>query len=511
MATALSGLETAVIDSIEINNRNIYDLKDSRYSGFLFRNANHLHVVTRAQIVRQELLFKVGDTLVLELVDETARNLRTRFPFNDAWIEIEEISPGRLLVHVVTVDQWSLVGGLRAIDRDGDETNFQIGFEERNLIGRAQFLSFDYYARELEPNYISMSYREPRVFGRRWSIALDYRSDPQNNLKRLRTSKPYYSLAQNYRFDFAVSKASVRQERFDANGALGASWTTTGDNAEVGIGYRTGPSHRKITFRGEYKYLFRKVRDTVTYASDLPSGTPFAVDSIYHRFSIGATYALQSFIIEKRINGFDYNEDITLGLLARASVGRAFRPDFQSHHYDLITGSTVWSQKLGSSIIAAEYALAHWFKRQDQIRTQTALTFVLYNNRLSWMTFALRSRYRSDNADGNLNLVLGGKSGLRGYPREFAAGDRTHVLNLESRVFLPLELLSVKVGSAVFVDLGQAWNGGDHMALNQYNFSGGIGLRLSLEKLRRGEIIRIDAVLIEGGGWEISFGSGQYF
>ena len=112
-------LEGLVIDSIEIENRNIYDLTDPRYSNFIFRLADKLHFVTRKKIVRQELLFKEGEPFSSEIALETARNLRTRFPFNDAWVTAELLPTGRLLVRVVTIDQWSLIGGLKSIDTTG--------------------------------------------------------------------------------------------------------------------------------------------------------------------------------------------------------------------------------------------------------------------------------------------------------------------------------------------------------------------------------------------------------
>jgi hypothetical protein len=182
---------------IEIDNRNIYELDDPRYSGFFFTTANRLHIVTRSQIVRQELLFHVGEPYDPELTAETARNLRTRFPFNDAWIDLVEYQPGKLLVRVVTIDQWSLIGGVRSIDRNGQETDFRFGFEERNFLGRAQFMSLDWFVRELHPDYVNAVYREPRITGRPWSVELSYSSNPENELKEITLAHPYYSLAQS--------------------------------------------------------------------------------------------------------------------------------------------------------------------------------------------------------------------------------------------------------------------------------------------------------------------------
>ena len=490
-----------VIDSIEIDNRNIYDLEDDRYQSFLFRAANRLHVVTRERIVRQELLFAEGDRLKQILIDETARNLRLRFPLNHAWIEVEELATGRVLVRVVTVDQWSLIGGLRSINRDGNETNYRIGFEERNLIGRAQFLSFDFFARENDPDFVSLVYREPRVFGRPLAIGFRYRSDPDNSLKLGEVSRPYYSLAQRFSFEVIASIHSRLEERFNSVGDVTARWTTAGETVELLGGFRIGPSHRKTTIRADYKYLYKEVIGTSEHG----------VDSIYHRFSLGCSHAWQSFIVEKRIRGFGYTEDFALGLSLNVGYGRAFHPGLKGYYYDLAESQVTGRVKVGSNLVGAEYSRIFWLKGSREIRRQYGLIFTLYNNRWQHVTWAVRSLYLLDRDGDNLNIVLGGKNGLRGYPNEFRAGDRSHVVNLESRLFFGLELLSVKIGSALFIDIGRTWQPEETLAFRDYHLSGGAGLRLSLENLLRGEIIRVDVILAEGGNWELSFGTGQYF
>jgi len=490
-----------LIDSIEIDNSNIYDLENERYQSYLFRTANRLHVVTREWIVRQELLFAVGDRLTQSLIEETARNLRLRFPLNDARIEVEELATGRVLVRVETVDQWSLIGGLRSISRDGNETNFQIGFEERNLIGRAQFLSFDFFACENDPNYVQLIYREPRIFGQSLGVGFQYRTDPTNSLKRVEISRPYYSLAQKLSFEVSAAKHSHRVERLNSTGEVVAQWTSSGETVRLMGGYRTGPSYRKILIHGDYKYLY----DAVVGDSE------FGVDSVYHRLTFGLSQAWQEFIIEKRIRGFGYTEDFTLGLSLGVSYGRAFLPGLRGYLFDKAQGKVSGRWKLGHNLLGSEYSRIFWFKGRYEIRRQYGLTLTLYNNQWRHVTWAVRSRYLLDRDGENLNVVLGGKNGLRGYPSESFVGDRSHVVNLESRLFFGLELLSVKIGSALFVDIGRTWQPEETLAFRDYHLSGGAGLRLSLENLLKGEIIRVDIILAEGGNWELSFGTGQYF
>ena len=500
-STAVESFEGWYIDSIEVSCRNIYDLQDDRYQSFLFRTANRLHVVTRERIVRQELLFEVGDRFQQALIDETARNLRLRFPLNDARIKVEKLATGQVLVRVMTVDQWSLIGGLRSISRNGNETDFRVGFEERNLIGRAQFLSFDFFARENDPNYVQLRYREPRVFGRRLRVDLQYRSDPNNRLKLAEIGRPYYSLEQKLSFEVSVADHNRRKELLNEVGEVVAHRTSSGETVRLQGGYRTGPSYRKTLLLADYRYLY----DEVDSASEI------GIDSVYHRLTFGVAQAWQTFITDRRINGFGYTEDFVLGLGLGARYGRAFLPGLSGYLFDKAQGDVTGRWKLGHNLVGAEYARIFWFKGSHEIRRQYGLTLTWYNNRWRHVTWAVRSRYLLDRDNGNLNVVLGGKNGLRGYPSEFRAGDRSHVMNFESRLFFGLEVLSVKIGSAVFVDMGRAWQPDETLAFRDYHLSGGVGLRLSLENLLKGEIIRIDVTLAEGGDWELSFGTGQHF
>ena len=53
--------EGAVIGQVIIDNQNIFNTEDPKDDNSLFRLANKLHIKTRANVVRQQLLFKPGD------------------------------------------------------------------------------------------------------------------------------------------------------------------------------------------------------------------------------------------------------------------------------------------------------------------------------------------------------------------------------------------------------------------------------------------------------------------
>src|SRR5207245_10448568 len=98
--------------------------------------------------------------------------------------------------------------------------------------------------------------------------------------------------------------------------------------------------------------------------------------------------------------------------------------------------------------------------------------------------------------DPNLSsqLLLGGDTGLRGYPRNYQSGDRRALLNVEERVYTdwyPFRLF--RVGGAVFYDRGRAWGGpGESPSSARWLSDGGLGLRLLSARSYFGHVLHVD-------------------
>ena len=98
--------------------------------------------------------------------------------------------------------------------------------------------------------------------------------------------------------------------------------------------------------------------------------------------------------------------------------------------------------------------------------------------------------------DPNLanQLVLGGDTGLRGYPRNYQTGDRRVVFNVEQRVYTdwyPFRL--IRVGGAVFFDSGRAWDGpGESPSSARWLSNVGFGLRFLSARSSFGNVLHVD-------------------
>jgi len=505
--TSIDGM---IIDSIEIDNRNVYDTDKPGYDNLLFRTANKLHIVTRESVIRRELLFDVGEPFSTDLAEETARNLRARYELYDAWIEPRILDDGRLLVRVVTVDLWSFLVAVR-IRREGNETNYQFGIEERNFLGYNQFISADYFVQEKDKNYIRTVYNNPRAWGEPYMFGVEYNDEPTNYVRSVSLSHPYYNLSQKYSFGLSVYDRGGRKDQYFDNELIAQS-QNRGDQVAAWAGYRWGQYKRKMGLTLSYDYVYETTREKDTINYDYVQEVVFPTDSLYHRLRLRLNLQRLEFATLKRINGFSYTEDFTLGQTVAIEGGRAFGAGFDNYLYDQAGVTLSSGSQIGSNLLLASYERAFWFREGSDYRRRSSFSLRWYNNGLDFLTVAFRGLYVSDwDKDGRNYLILGGTSGLRGYDKFYRTGNRVMLFNLENRFFPHIEFLSVIFGGAVFADVGRVWRSGEPLKVSDFHSSLGAGLRISLEKSAKSELIRIDAAYGQDHNWQFSIGTGQYF
>jgi hemolysin activation/secretion protein len=114
--------------------------------------------------------------------------------------------------------------------------------------------------------------------------------------------------------------------------------------------------------------------------------------------------------------------------------------------------------------------------------------------RTDWLLYAALSGTVTDSLDPDMQLLLGGDNGLRGYPLRYESGTSRGLLTVEQRVFTdwyPFRL--VRVGAAVFADVGRTWGSGvvgnsDPGLLKDVGF----GLRLGNTRSGLGNVLHVD-------------------
>lgn len=500
--------ETMYVDSIEIDNRNIYDLSLKEFDNFLFKTANKLHYRTKKSVIIRELLLKKGDLFSYELADESTRNLRLSLAIFDARYEVVQISSTSVLLRIITIDKWSLTGGLD-VNRIGNETNYKLNFKEKNFLGNNQFLNFEYFIRETEENYSAFTFQDKRIFGAPFRTTFQYSNNPIGSFRRFSLGRPFYNLAQKNSFFTSLDFFSGRIDGYDDNIRVSESFYD-GENVSIGFSHRIGSYYKKIEINPRYRYVNKQILGS-NFVSE-SNNVELPLDSNYHETGVGIEIYQIEYDRTERIDGFGFVEDITKGKSFGIHYAKVFDSRFDNNIYDFISIQSALTTAKNNSFFSITISNLLWLKDSDTDRSIVNVTSTFYNNKSKNFTLALKSRFLYDwRKSGIGSLILGGNSGLRGYDKFYKTGNRIAVINIEGRFFTGLKFLTAEIGTVLFADIGKSWNSGEDLNIDNFEHSVGAGLRFYLDKFSSSNAFRLDFSYNRVNNWEISIGAGQYF
>lgn len=499
--------DNIIIDSVVIENGNIFDLSQPENSGILYRLANKFHIVTKKSVIERELLIREGDRFSREIADETERNLRALPYLWNARLSLDKSDEGDNILRVETSDRWTLAGG-PSMSRVSGQTIYQIGFEELNFLGYGQHLTFDYFIREYKEDYATASFLERRLLGSRYQIYGYYNDDPEVGLKSVSLTRPLYSL--NSRFGYGISFTDIdRQDKYHLSGIEVANNQYAGQVFSLSSTYRFGTYNSKVSFGAGYSYRDINIHDRRI----LPGVTvAFPSDSLCHGLSASLGITNLRYIKTRHINNFSKIEDFAISTGAGVGFGWIYDASSGDRMYRTVSFSVSHSAHYKSSLLFFSFSRGCWFDGETDFRKTFSVSIKYYNNGMDWLTPSIFGLYAEDDRrDGRLGLNLGENSGIRGFPEYHAQGERLARLNVENRIFTGLSLLTTEFGLVQFVDLGNVWRKGEEPRFKDILWSVGLGLRIGTDRVSNAELVRID--LAYAGNikeWQISFGVGQY-
>jgi len=497
-----------IIDTVIINNQDIFDTSDPEYGHWIYSLANKFHIKTKKSVISREVLLKPGEPFSPSLAEETGRNLRTLPYIYEADVALDS-SNGRNRLVVTTSDRWTLAGG-PTISRSSRQTTYKIGVEELNLLGYGQQLLIDYYIREFDEDYLEASLYERRLLNSRQSLYLYYNGNPEIGLSSFSFSRPYYSL--NDRVSWNVSYSYTdRQDRYYISGFEISRNQTEGRRLSLACNYRFGAYLSKVAFGLNYQYHDVSISDRQVFHENIP--VVFPDDSLYHAIIPSFGVSRVDYIKTTRIDRFKKTEDIAMNTGASLSFGWYYDASKGGILYRSMVFALGYSSYWNSNLFSINYSRAFYYNSMIHLRKRILFTFRYYNNGLKFLTPAFRLSYSIDNRyDRRLSVSAGEETGLRGYPRDYVTGEKVLKMNYENRFFTGLSIMSAQIGVVQFIDAAQGLLKDDAPDLDRFFWAFGIGLRIAPEKISNADIVRVDLTYAEKlREWEISFGVGQYF
>lgn len=498
------------IENIYVIRRQIFDTSIPSENKLVYRAINHLHIATKEKTVREQLLFKKGDRYDPDLALETERALRRILRLRDVRVRPVPVGKRGVDVLVEAQDTWTTEPFI-GVSGSGEKTKYTMGIRERNLAGYGKEVGFIY---KKEPDLVtrSFSYDDPALLGTRLRLAGDYADTAEGSSRSLSIEKPFSSSLTPY--GFKTSGAYDKHESvLYENGKEVNRFVTENKNLGGGIAFSVGSTVRRVRRLGlGYNYLHEK-------KGGKSGSAPSFTDNKYHLFGPALEIQKIRFIDITHIRLYSRVEDYNMGPSLSASVG---------------VSQTRWTPEAeNATVVAGQYAHGRlWGPRRFGLATlkenaryengwenaQTRLDLEYYDRARNGYTWAGHLAWDQIlHPDEDTELLLGGTSGLRGYPVNAFAGNRLVQANLENRLFLVDEVFEFfGVGAVGFVDAGYVWPRGTAPQLGDLRVGYGAGLRFHLTRASLGQVLRFDLAwptrATQGDRSPVfTFGTGQVF
>jgi hypothetical protein len=479
-----------LIGEVRIDGQDVFDETDPRENYGLYHLLNVLHIQTRQSVIRRQLLFRSGERVSLRVIEETERILRANSYLYDVTIRPVAFHQGVVDIEVRTRDTWSLQPGA-SFSRGGGSNTSGVSLEEKNFLGTGVGVSVstgssvDRSGREFEIQH-------NQVFGN-WT-AFNYKTSTfsDGSAEYISLARPFYALDARW----ALGASAGTFDRIDSiytNGVISGQYRHQQSSSQAFAGwskglvdgwvqrYSVGVGNQDDVYLVDPAYM-----PPAQLPADQTLVYPFVryelIEDKYvkvvNREKIGrAEYFILGWSASLQLGRSSTGLGATRDLwLYSGSVNKGFRFD---HGGDLLASLAFSGQNadgrgerqyLGAN---ARYYLQHGPRNVFYVAASAD---------------ALRNPTVSD------QLMLGGDNGLRGYPLRYQSGDQRALFTVEERVYTdwyPFRL--VRVGGAVFFDIGRAWGGSYENQVNSgWLKDVGFGLRLTSDRSSSGNVLHLD-------------------
>jgi len=481
----------AVIGEVRIDNRNIFDLSDEKENGILYSAANAIHIRTRAAVVRRQLLFKPGERVSVRLIEETERLMRSSRIFYDVSIVPVGYRDGVVDIEVRTRDTWTLEPGWSASRAGGvNKTGFTL--RDTNALGTGVLIGA---TRSTDADRTETKYSVSQLHAFDGWTAINYShsrlSDGQSNA--LSIARPFYALDTRWAAGFSASTDTRIDSQFK-DGAKVAQFRHMQDSAETFGGWSPGlVDHWTYRYSAGLSYL----KDSYTDEPGLTAPVPFPLDqtlvSPFFRYEL----VHDNYEKVKNRDLIERPEYFAMGTQASVQLGRSLTGLGSTQQLWLYSASASDGFRLASNRVllgSASVSGQSGYAPLDRQLASGSIRFYDHHQGDRTLTFASLSGGVVRDPNLANQLVLGGDTGLRGYPRNYQTGERLALLNVEERVYTdwyPFRLF--RVGGAVFYDWGRAWDGpGESPSSAHWLRDVGFGLRILSTRSSFGNVLHVD-------------------
>ncbi len=481
----------AVIGTVDIDTRNIFDQSDARESNGLFRLANRLHIRTKHATVRAQLLFASGDKYQARKLAETERALRLLTYVYDARVVPVRYANGKVDIKVITKDVWTLSPGL-SFGRAGGANSTSFNLQDTNFLGWGKVLQVS-HGSTVDRTSDTIAWMDPNVLGSRWTSALTYVDSSDGSQRSVQVIRPFYSLDAPWSTKITALSYDRTISRYNL-GNIVDQFNDNQNSYELSGGVSNGLIDgwtKRFTFGMRYdRNLFLPTPTTSMPALQLPP------DRILSYPFVGFDFLQDKYKKVGDENQIGRTEDLYFGTEITGEVGLSNSAFGADRNAVMLTAKALRGIELTE--LQQLFLTSDFSSRVEDGRARNLIADAgakyYWRWRTDWLLYAAFSGTVTDSLDPDMQLLLGGDNGLRGYPLRYESGTSRALFTVEQRVFTdwyPFRL--ARVGAAVFADVGRTWGSGvignsDPGLLRDVGF----GLRLGNTRSGLGNVLHVD-------------------
>jgi outer membrane protein assembly factor BamA len=481
----------AIIGNVDIDIRNIFDESDAREKNGLFRLANHLHIRTKRATIKAQLLFASGEKYAARKLEETERALRLQSYIYDARVVPVRYADGKVDVKVITKDVWTLSPGL-SFGRAGGSNSTNFNLSDSNFLGWGKALDVS-HGSTVDRTSNTVDWSDPNVFGSRWTSELSYADSSDGMQRSLKVARPFYSLDAPWSTKITALKFDRTVSRYNL-GNIVDQFNDNETSYELSGGVSTGLIDgwtKRFTFGVRYdRNIFLRTPVTSMPARQLPP------DRVLSYPFVGFDFLQDKYKKVGDENQIGRTEDLYFGTEVTGEVGwsnSGFGADRDAVMLAAKAVRGIEITGLQQLFLTSRFSSRIEDGRARNLKADAAAKYY-WRWRTDWLLYAAFSGTVTDSLDPDMQLLLGGDNGLRGYPLRYESGTSRALLTVEQRVYTdwyPFRL--VRVGGAIFADVGRTWGSGvignsDPGLLKDVGF----GFRLGNTRSGLGNVLHID-------------------
>jgi len=453
----------------DINNPTVSSA--NRYTDLL----NKTHVNTAERIIRNNLLFKPGDTISPLILSDNERILRELPYIDDARIFVVPISDEDADIVVVTKDVYSIGVDLNIIGLK--RGNFSIF--DRNIVGMGHSiefaLPFDFETSQLG-------------FGFNYSI---------NNIKRsfIDFNTFYVNGLGIEGYGLSINRPLVASTTKYAGGISLSKMRTTEDLDTMTVAYPLNYTLQDYWVLRSFllnSSAIKKIIIGARYYNNNIFERPFIFEDSYHNlqkykvFLGSISYSRQQYYKTNLIYAYGRTEDLPFGGLVRITAGKEIN-EFKNRLYlgfDASTGKSI--RKLG--YFYASMAIGGYLYKNEPEQGIMSTNINYFSNHINAGRYKIRSfvnlnytRGVNRFSDEYLNFV--NKNGFAGFENDTIRGNQRFSVGVESALFCPSDFIGFKFVVYTFADMGLL-SGTSVFAAHNFSLTSiGLGIRIRNDNL----------------------------